>query len=108
MPFDINEDRQLRVIWSKYEIQIRDLKSYFRKNELINPIPFRYNRISNTIFEKQLELDTLIRELEEKRRKEMKETRTVVRNKKKMELEKEKVELEKGNCRKETRYPRIT
>lgn len=95
MPFDINEDKQLRVIWFKYENEINDLKTRFHKNEKIRPRTFKYKEMTDTMFEKQLELDSQIRMLEEQRRKEMKEIRTKVRKEKSENIEKEKLELEK-------------
>ena len=97
MPFDINEDKQLRVVWFKYENEIKDLKTHFHKNEKINSKSLKYNRISDNMFEKQLELDTQIRNLEEQRRKEMKEIRTKVRKEKAEKKADEKLELEKKN-----------
>jgi hypothetical protein len=47
------------------------------------------------MFEKQLDLDSQIRMLEEQRRKEMKEIRTKVRKEKSENIEKEKLALEK-------------
>ena len=97
MPFDINEDKQLRIVWFKYENEIKGLKTHFHKNEKINSKSLKYNRISDNMFEKQLELDTQIRNLEEQRRKEMKEIRTKVRKEKAEKKANEKLELEKKN-----------
>ena len=95
MPFDINEDKQLRIIWFKYENEINDLKTRFYKNEKIRPRIFRYSQMTDNMFEKQVDLDNEIRMLEEQRRKEMKEIRTKVRKEKAEKIEKEKLELEK-------------
>lgn len=95
MPFDINEDKQLRLVWFKYANHIHDLKTHFYKNETIRPRTFKYREMSDTIFEKQLELDSQIRMLEEQRRKEMKEIRTKVRKEKAEKIEKERLALEK-------------
>ena len=54
-----------------------------------------YKEMSDTMFEKQLELDTQIRMLEEQRRKEMKEIRTKVQKEKSEKVKQEKLELEK-------------
>lgn len=95
MPFDINEDRQLRLVWFEYANHIHNLKTRFYKNEKIRPKIFRYNQMTDNMFEKQLELDTEIRILEEQRRKEMKDIRNKVRKEKAEKIEKEKLELEK-------------
>lgn len=95
MPFDINEDKQLRIIWFKYENEINDLKTRFCKNEKIRSRTFKYKEMSDTMFEKQLDLDNQVRMLEEQRRKEMKEIRIKVRKEKAENIEKEKQELEK-------------
>ena len=95
MPFDINEDKQLRLVWFKYANHIHNLKTRFYKNEKIRPRIFRYNQMTDNMFEKQLELDTEIRMLGEQRRKEMKDIRNKVRKEKAEKVEKERLELEK-------------
>lgn len=92
MPIDINLDRRLRLTWSKYQNMLTNINNYYHKKTYFKEAMDKGKCGSRWDAEQLLKQE--IREIEQKRRKEMNEIYKQVKAEKKVKEETEAKRLE--------------